>query len=187
MVDARYGRPGVAYEERTIPGPGRSRDLLVVPSDAAGLVGSGVLGERLFDVSELVRDGYTDARISALPLIFTYRRPAAPDYAPIAHGIGAFTRALPSIDAAAVSEPTASARQFWASLTRPSLPGNGPLALAPQVARVWLDARVSAAGAAAATASATAGGPVSPAALRYNGKGVLIAGRSRCRASRPTR
>jgi hypothetical protein len=75
-VEPRSARPGVSYDERTIPGPGRSRDVLVVPSDAAGLVGSGVLGESLFDVSALVRDRYTDAQITALPLIFTYRRPA---------------------------------------------------------------------------------------------------------------
>jgi subtilisin family serine protease len=187
VVEPRYARSGVTYDERTIPGPGHGRDLLIVPSDAAGLVGSGVLDESLFHVSKLVRDGYT----AALPLIFTYRQRNAPDYAPTGHGMGAITRALPSIDGAAVREATASAKQFWASLTRPSAGGRGPLALAPQVAKVWLDARVSAVGVAAATEpttvtrAAAGAGPASPATPafsaarasvpRYTGKGVLVA------------
>jgi subtilisin family serine protease len=174
MVDARYARPGVAYDARTIPGPGRSRDLLVIPSDAAGLVGSGVLDERLFDVSELVRDGYTDAGTTALPLIFTYR-PGAPRFAPVAHGIGAVTRALPSIDGSAVSEATATARQFWAGLTRPSPGGNGQLALVPQVEKVWLDGKVTAASAAGPAASAGPASPAARASSRFTGRGVLVA------------
>src|SRR5690348_5279933 len=36
-------------------------DRYVLPADAAGLVRSGALDAHLFDVSELVRDGYDDA------------------------------------------------------------------------------------------------------------------------------
>ena len=149
QVEAGYARPGVSYAERTIPGPGHAADLLVIPSDAAGLIGSGRLDENLFDVSELVRGGYTDADTASLPLIFSYPRAGAPDFAPTTHGMAVITRALPSIDGAAVSEAKASAAQFWVSLTRPAAGGSGPLALTPQVAKVWLDGRVSAVGDAA--------------------------------------
>jgi hypothetical protein len=57
-VEARSARKGIPYAERTVPGPGHSSDLLVIPSDAVALIGSGALDENLFDVSELVRDGY---------------------------------------------------------------------------------------------------------------------------------
>jgi hypothetical protein len=68
QVEAGSARPGVSYAERTIPGPGHAADLLVIPSDAAGLIGSGQLDENPFDVSELVRDGYADADTASLRL-----------------------------------------------------------------------------------------------------------------------
>ncbi|HEX8868559.1 MAG TPA: S8 family serine peptidase, partial [Lentzea sp.] len=64
---------------RVIRGPGRDHitfhtaksdgELTVVPSDAARLVQSGKLDERLFNVTALARDGFDDAHRSDLPLI----------------------------------------------------------------------------------------------------------------------
>ncbi len=64
---------------RVIRGPGRDQvtfhtstrdgELTVVPSDAARLVESGRLDERLFNVTALARDGFDDAHRSDLPLI----------------------------------------------------------------------------------------------------------------------
>ncbi|KJK41902.1 hypothetical protein UK23_39835 [Lentzea aerocolonigenes] len=66
---------------RVIRGPGRDRitfhtakrdgELTVVPSDAARLVQSGRVDERLFNVTALARDGFDDAHRSDLPLIVT--------------------------------------------------------------------------------------------------------------------
>jgi hypothetical protein len=64
-------RGGLRPEDR--PGTGRGRDVLVVPSDAAAGLASGALDERLFDVSELIRDGYDDASRTSLPLIVAYQ------------------------------------------------------------------------------------------------------------------
>ncbi|MDT7781810.1 MAG: hypothetical protein QOF58_229, partial [Pseudonocardiales bacterium] len=64
---------------RVIRGPGRERitfhtakrdgELTVVPSDAAKLVQSGRVDERLFNVTALARDGFDDAHRADLPLI----------------------------------------------------------------------------------------------------------------------
>jgi len=57
------GRQGVPHVEYF----GADRDKYVVPTDALELLDDGVLDPRLFDVTDLVADGYADA--GALPLI----------------------------------------------------------------------------------------------------------------------
>jgi subtilisin family serine protease len=99
-------------------------DLTVVPTDAVSLVEQGRLDPRLFDVSELVRLGYTDAH-AMLPLIVSYRHSAA------AAGTAAATttvRELPSINGAAVVRDRARASDFWHWMTSSS-----------EVEKVWLD------------------------------------------------
>lgn len=95
-------RAGVAFAEKIVPGPDGTRDLMVVPSDAAAGIASGALDERLFDVSELIRDGYDDASRASLPLIVAYQGPGSlPEHAaPLVHGGALAGRALPSIGAA---------------------------------------------------------------------------------------
>src|SRR5487761_164446 len=44
----------------------RGNDLYVIPGTAVPLVAAGKLDENLFDVSELVRDGYTGATLPVL-------------------------------------------------------------------------------------------------------------------------
>lgn len=161
-VERQYARPGISYLERTIPGPGGQPDLLVIPSDAAGLIVSGVADTRLFDVSELARDGYTAT--SALPLIVGYPGGAAPALAPALRPAAALTRSLPSIGGAAVSVPPAGESRFWSSLTTPVSGAAHRLALTPQVAKVWLDARVRAIGGPAPAGTPTAARPTSEAA-----------------------
>lgn len=164
-VDRRYARRGVAYLERTVAGPGRQPDLVVIPTDAAGLVGSGVLDENLFDVSELARDGYGDAARSTLPLIVGYRGAAAASARVLTiNGAAAVTRALPSIGGAAVAESKAGAAAFWSALTRHPAAGSAQLALVPQVAKVWLDGVVHAAGGVPARAASAAESAAGPAA-----------------------
>jgi hypothetical protein len=84
---------------------GTGDDLFVVPSDAAPYVDTGVLDRELFNVRELVREGFADGA-AALPVIVTYRgEPAASALARSADALPATeqVRALPSIDGAALA------------------------------------------------------------------------------------
>jgi hypothetical protein len=117
-VEPAPGRENVGFV-RESRGDG---DVTVIPADAVALVEQGRLDPRLFDVSELVRQGYTDAR-STLPLIVSYRQSAAP-----AVEVAATVRRLPSINGAAVVRDRARAGEFWRWLTGSS-----------EVAKVWLD------------------------------------------------
>jgi subtilisin family serine protease len=170
-IDRRYARHGIGYVERSVPGPGRQPDLVVIPTDAARLIGSGVLDENLFDVSELARDRYGDPARSTLPLIVTYRGGAASSggmaaaRALTAGGDAVVAAALPSIGGAAIAESKRGAAGFWSALAR-----------APQVARVLLDGPVRPAsgpsGPSATVATATRAGSAPSTAP---GAGVLVA------------
>lgn len=173
-IDRRYARHGIGYVEQPVPGPGRVPDLVVIPTDAARLIGSGVLDENLFDVSELVRDGYGDAARSTLPLIITYRGGSASSAgmaaarALAAGGAAAVTAALPSIGGAAIAESKPGAARFWSALPH-----------APQVAKVWLDGPVRPDG---ASSGSSAAAPATPAMFGAGsapssqpGAGVLVA------------
>jgi subtilisin family serine protease len=113
------GREHVAFRVFTDPDGG----VRVVPADAMGMLSSGRLDERLFDVTDLVEAGYDDAHRKDIPLIVDY--PAdTPDVA------GARTvRELPSVSAVAVS--AGKGPDFWA-------------AARTSANRIWLDGRVRA-------------------------------------------
>ncbi|QHA04438.1 S8 family serine peptidase [Streptomyces broussonetiae] len=101
--------------------------ISVVPDEALPYLRAGTLDRRLFDVSGLIRQGLTDARAAATPLIVAYgkgARAAAPAGTER-------TRSLPSLGGAAVE--AARGRTFWRSFTHHD-----------GVAKVWLDGRVQA-------------------------------------------
>ncbi|GGS01989.1 MULTISPECIES: S8 family serine peptidase [Streptomyces] len=101
--------------------------LTVVPDEALPYLRAGTLDRRLFDVTGLIRQGLTDARADALPLIVTYGQGAR-----AATPAGARrTRELPSLRGAALA--AGRDRTFWRSFTR----GAG-------IGKVWLDGRVTA-------------------------------------------
>ncbi len=64
-VDPATTRPGVAYSATTT----KQGHTKVVPSDALPLLAAGTLDARLFDITELIADGYDDARARAVPVI----------------------------------------------------------------------------------------------------------------------
>ncbi|MGD1217537.1 S8 family serine peptidase [Streptomyces krungchingensis] len=101
--------------------------VTVVPDEALPYLRAGSLDRRLFDVSELIRQGLTDRQTHELPLIVTYDRKAR-----AATPSGAErTRELPSIRGAAVDAD--KGRTFWRSVTRQA-----------GIGKVWLDGRVKA-------------------------------------------
>ncbi len=123
------------------PGPGRERmrfhtfeidgGLRVLPEDVVGQVGSGVLDEDLFDVEELIADGYGGSE--ALPLIVQYAAGVR-----TARVAGATTvRDLPSIGGAAVRADAAGLSALWRSVGGANRSG-----LAGGISRIWLDGKV---------------------------------------------
>ncbi|HEY1179401.1 MAG TPA: S8 family serine peptidase [Phytomonospora sp.] len=121
------GREDVGYVAYT-----EGADQHVIPRDALPLLRGGVLDERLFDITGLVRDGFGDG---PLPLIVQDDGGAAPVSS--LNGV-TVVRDLESIDAQAVEVSPGDAAGFWTGLT----PKTG--VLSPGLTRVWLDGKVEA-------------------------------------------
>ncbi|MET9665135.1 S8 family serine peptidase [Streptomyces sp. NPDC006475] len=136
------GREGIGFSVRRTDG-----HTYVVPQDALRLVADGVLDRRLFDVAQLVRDGYDDAHRTTLPLIVGYRqdgdrtRAGAGD--PFAGVAVRERRALPAVGGEAFETPKSGAPALWAAVAgRSSARTSGSSAAPAPVAHVWLDAKV---------------------------------------------
>ncbi|MFD6756538.1 S8 family serine peptidase [Micromonospora gifhornensis] len=148
LVPAAPGR--VAATVR--PGPGRERvifqtlqvdgGLRVMPSDVLPYVSSGVLDADLFDVQELVEEGYGDDAQGVLPLIVRYQEPASGRVRPLA--AVAEARPLASINGAAVRVDKDDVGGLWKQLagTPAARQGDAAPALGAGIAGVWLDGRV---------------------------------------------
>ncbi|PSM41176.1 peptidase S8 [Streptomyces dioscori] len=138
--------------------------LTVVPDEALPYLRAGTLDRRLFDVSELIRQGLTDRRTAGLPLIVTYGKGAR---AVTPRGAER-TRGLPSIRGAAVTAD--KGRTFWRSLTRQDGIGEDGR-VEDGIDKVWLDGRVRAE---MAESNAQIGTPEAWEA-GLTGKGVTVA------------
>ncbi|MED7825097.1 S8 family serine peptidase [Streptomyces chiangmaiensis] len=124
-------------------------DIYVYPAEALPFVASGALDEHLFNVTELLADGYDDARSDHLPLIVTYTDAAARSRSLKTPEGASRTLALSSIQGAAISAKHTRAADFWLSLTGAGAAsagarsaGSAPAALAGGIAKVWLDGKV---------------------------------------------
>src|SRR5439155_8397778 len=142
------GRDRVMFRQRTNP---RTKHLTVLPADAAGPVADGRLDARLFDVTELTRQGFD--RGTDLPLIVSGAAPLGAASAVSARTI----RSLPSVNAVAVAVDKNRAGEFFGRLA-----GSG---------RVWLNARERVSD---DVSNPQVGAPVAWAA-GFTGKGVTIA------------
>ncbi|MGY0023855.1 S8 family serine peptidase [Streptomyces sp. YJ-C3] len=109
-------------------------DVSVVPDEARPYLAAGTLDARLFNVSELIRQGLADGKADATPLIVTYGSKAARAARAVPRGAER-TRTLGSIGGAALD--AAKSRTFWNAATT----GSG---FADGVSKVWLDGRVEA-------------------------------------------
>ncbi|SDJ56080.1 S8 family serine peptidase [Streptomyces indicus] len=113
-------------------------DLTVIPEEARGFLDSGRLDKRLFDVSELIRQGYAakaGQRAEGLPLIVTYAKNARAGRLQGAER----SRELPSINGAAFEAGRSSA--LWRTLTDDAARSRS---FGAGVQKVWLDGRVKA-------------------------------------------
>ncbi|MEU6342895.1 S8 family serine peptidase [Streptomyces sp. NPDC046977] len=141
-VSDAQGRPGGAHVMSVGP------DTYVYPDAALPWIASGALDEQLFNVSELLRDGYDDGHSDGLPLIVTYTDAAARARSASTPDGARKTLTLSSIQGAAMSAEHARATDFWSSLTgaaAKTAAGEQPSGrLAGGIAKVWLDGKAKA-------------------------------------------
>ncbi|MFJ5776057.1 S8 family peptidase [Streptomyces sp. NPDC093094] len=136
---------------------------LVIPADAARLVATGKLDQRLFDVTELNKAATRKSQKKGLKVIVGYKGAATAAKADV-RDAGTLRRTLPTLNADAVQAARADTPQLWDAVT------NGDKAAAG-IAHVWLDGtrRVT-----LDKSTKQIGAPVAWAA-GYDGKGVKIA------------
>ncbi|MGZ0148518.1 S8 family serine peptidase [Kribbella sp. WER1] len=105
-VEPGAGRQHVGFVKQRYRG-----HAYVIPADVGKDVGSGRIDRRLFDVAELVKDGYDDASTGTIPVLATYNgkaKRAVPAGAKV-------TRQLPAITGAAMKVSKSNARSFLGS------------------------------------------------------------------------
>lgn len=167
----------------------RDGDVYLFPDAALPYVATGQLDEALFNLTDLVAQGYDDASSGSLPLLLaapagsaakaeagtggqaSATLPGTPPPAPP----GAIKRAeLRSVGATAVAEEKARAATFWQAIAgdavRPLTAGRKPR-LGGGIGKVWLDRRMHAT---LADSVPQIGAPAAWAA-GYDGTGVKVA------------
>ncbi|WP_405818848.1 S8 family serine peptidase [Streptomyces sp. NBC_01390] len=132
------GREKVPFSVRVVAGHTR-----VVPGDAELLLAQGKLDARLFDVTQLVADGYDDARRTDVPLIATFQGKKAPSMAPFTGAGAKIGRALPVVNGKAMRPVKKRAAEFWDAVTGTAEKADGATEFTPATAieKLWLDGR----------------------------------------------
>ncbi|MGW0709546.1 S8 family peptidase [Streptomyces sp. NPDC002643] len=136
------GRDGINYTTQVAGG-----HTLVVPADAIGLLNSGRLDRRLFDITQLMADGYSDEHRKGLPLIVTYqgdRKQRAGAERALRAADADIRRELPAVRGQSLTAGRKDAAEIWRALTDPGTRSKSALTTAPGVDHVWLDGRVKA-------------------------------------------
>lgn len=135
-VERAQGRTGMPFSIRVVAGHTR-----VVPGDAELLLAQGKLDPRLFDVTQLVKDGYDDAGRSELPLIVTFRGRKAPSTSPFTEAGARMGRALPVVNGRAMRSAKKRGAGFWKAVTHKSAAGTAQFTTAAGVEKLWLDGK----------------------------------------------
>jgi len=139
-------------------------DLTLIPAEAYPLLAEGRLDKRLFNLTDLVAQGYDDASIDRLPLLLA--APSTLRSTPPAPHAATMRRTLPSVGSTAVSVQKADAKTFWDSVSGPTTFKAGS-----QVNKIWLDGRTH------ATLDQSTKQIGAPTAWKagYDGRGVKVA------------
>lgn len=136
-------------------GPGREsirihqleldRKLHVLPADLISHIGSGRLDMALFNVDQLIDDGYHDAAMDSLPIIL--------DYAPSADVTELAATSVPpeaeleatleSVNARAVSVDKKDTASFWTTLAVGGHERTTSTTFDQRVKKIWLDAPIT--------------------------------------------
>ncbi|WSQ10670.1 S8 family serine peptidase [Streptomyces sp. NBC_01231] len=167
-VERAKGRERVPFSVRVVDGHTR-----VVPGDAQLLLAQGKLDTRLFDVTQLLLDGYDDGGRSDLPLIVTFRGKKAPSMSPFTGAGAKVGRALPVVNGKAMRPVKKRGADFWNTVT-----GSGGKAdeaaeftASTAVEKVWLDGKRKA----SLDKSVSQIGAPTAWAAGYDGTGVKVA------------
>ncbi|MEV0117223.1 S8 family serine peptidase [Streptomyces sp. NPDC050844] len=121
--------------------------ITVVPDEARPYLNAGTLDERLFDVTELIRQGLAGKKAGPLPLIVTYEKKARAAGQEVPRGADK-VRSLPSVGGVAVK--AGKPGTLWRSVTpdavnsAKSKGGSREGELAGGIGKIWLDGRVEA-------------------------------------------
>ncbi|WP_435857447.1 S8 family peptidase [Streptomyces olindensis] len=157
-LERAKGREGIPVQVRKLDG-----HTLVIPADAARLVATGKLDQRLFDVTELNKSATRKAQKKGLKVIVGYKGSAAAAKADV-RDAGTLSHSLKSLNADAVQAPQEDAPELWDAVTNGDKTASG-------IAHVWLDgvrkASLDKSVAQIGTPKAWSAG--------YDGKGVKIA------------
>ncbi|MEU0184935.1 S8 family serine peptidase [Streptomyces sp. NPDC006207] len=148
-------------------------DTYVFPDEAVAYIAKGLLDKQLFNVTQLIAQGYDDAHLSALPLIVTRTEGSATLTSRSSALPGAeTTRSLPSVRGEAVRTRRSKTAAFWSALTGTARADAERAAAAPRftagVDKVWLD------GKAKATLADTTAQVGAPAAWAAGGTGAGV-------------
>ncbi|WP_328501234.1 S8 family serine peptidase [Streptomyces sp. NBC_00457] len=168
-VDVRRGK---GREFATFLSSEQEGEVSVAPDDAIPLLQAGRIDPALFNVTQLVKQGYADSKTGAIPLIATYRQGNT-----IPEGARR-TLSLPGIDGAALTAKKSTAEKFWADVA-PDAENTAAAEPTTKAARqfgsgldkLWLDAKVKA----SLDVSVPQIGAPEVWQAGYDGKGVKIA------------
>ncbi|MGI5486990.1 S8 family serine peptidase [Microtetraspora malaysiensis] len=121
-------------------------DVYVMPKEAVSLVDSGQVDERLFNVTQLIAQGYDDAHSASIPTIVRYsEKTAMKAGAPSALKGGRVTRNLPGIRGAAVTVDKKQGDKFWKAVDDDTATAGTPKTkLSGGIQHLWLDGKVAA-------------------------------------------
>ncbi|MFF4054488.1 S8 family serine peptidase [Streptomyces sp. NPDC001668] len=135
-VERARGRGDVPFSIRVVAG-----HIQVVPGDAELLLADGTLDPRLFDVTQLVKDGYDDAGRADLPLIVTFRGKKAPSTSPFTEAGARMGRPLPAVNGRAMRSAKKRGAGFWKAVTHKSTAGAAEFTSSAGVEKLWLDGK----------------------------------------------
>ncbi|MDQ1048181.1 subtilisin family serine protease [Streptomyces sp. V4I2] len=157
-LERAKGREHIPVQIRKVDG-----HTLVIPADAARLVSTGKLDQRLFDITELNKSATRTSQKNGLKVIVGYKGAAAATKADV-RDAGTLRQSLKSLNADAVQTPHEDTPDLWDAVTNGDKTASG-------VAHVWLD------GVRKATLDKSVPQIGAPKAWTagYNGKGVKIA------------
>lgn len=125
-LERAKGRERIPVQVRRTAG-----HTLVIPVDAAHLVASGTLDQRLFDITELTKAATRRAQKNGLKVIVGYTGSAAAAKADV-RAAGRLRRSLSALDADAVQTPVQDTAKLWHAVTDGGRTASG-------IAHVWLD------------------------------------------------
>ncbi|WP_165914523.1 S8 family serine peptidase [Streptomyces sp. AcE210] len=153
-------------------------NVFVYPDDAVEGIASGALDQRLFNVTQLIKDGYADGRSDDLPVILAYQdKPTAGILKKRADALPGAERGaiLDRLDMAGVGIAKKKADSFWQQVKPVSkAPRKGKPVTAPGragVTKVWYDAKAKA----SLDVSVPQIGAPEAWAAGYDGKGTKVA------------